>query len=92
MPRPAPQFSVLDLAPICEGGDAAQTFRNSLELARHVEQLGYARSLQCASTLAVMRKETGSARAPVYAFLSMTTLAYVVAVITFHAARALGAA
>jgi luciferase family oxidoreductase group 1 len=43
MPRPAPQFSVLDLAPICEGGDAAQTFRNSLELARHVEQLGYAR-------------------------------------------------
>jgi len=52
----------------------------------------YALSLQCASTLAVMRKETGSARAPVYAFLSMTTLAYVVAVITFHAARALGAA
>ena len=43
MPRSAPAFSVLDLAPICEGGDAAQTFRNSLDLARHVERLGYAR-------------------------------------------------
>jgi hypothetical protein len=39
-----------------------------------------------------MRKETGSARAPVYAFLSMTALAYVGAVVTFHVARALGAA
>ncbi|HZX43674.1 MAG TPA: LLM class flavin-dependent oxidoreductase, partial [Myxococcaceae bacterium] len=36
-------FSVLDLAPICEGGDAAQTLRNSLDLARHAERLGYAR-------------------------------------------------
>ena len=36
-------FSVLDLAPICEGGDAAQTLRNSAELARHAERLGYAR-------------------------------------------------
>ncbi len=36
-------FSVLDLAPICEGGDAAQTLRSSLDLARHVERLGYAR-------------------------------------------------
>jgi len=52
----------------------------------------YALSLQCASTLAVMRKETGSSRAPVLAFASMTTLAYVSAVVTFHLARALGAA
>lgn len=52
----------------------------------------YALSLQCASTLAVMRKETGSARAPVLAFVSMTTLAYVGAVVTFQLARALGAA
>ncbi len=52
----------------------------------------YALSLQCASTLAVMRKETGSARAPVLAFVSMTTMAYVGAVVTFHVARALGAA
>jgi len=43
MSRPVPQFSVLDLAPICEGGDAAQTLRNSLELAQHAEQLGYER-------------------------------------------------
>ncbi|HZJ55527.1 MAG TPA: LLM class flavin-dependent oxidoreductase [Myxococcaceae bacterium] len=39
----ATPFSVLDLAPICEGGDAAQTFRNSLGLARHAERLGYER-------------------------------------------------
>lgn len=51
----------------------------------------YATSLQCASTLAVMRKETGSTRAPLVAFVSMTTLAYVGAVLTFHVARALGA-
>jgi ferrous iron transport protein B len=51
----------------------------------------YALSLQCASTLAVMRKETGSARAPVLAFVSMTTMAYVGAVAMFHLARALGA-
>ena len=36
-------FSVLDLAPIIEGGDAALSFRNSLELARHAERLGYRR-------------------------------------------------
>jgi len=51
----------------------------------------YALSLQCASTLAVMRKETGSARAPVLAFVSMTLLAYAAAVTTFQVARALGA-
>jgi len=43
MPSSVPPFSVLDLAPICEGGDAAQTLRNSLELARHAERLGYLR-------------------------------------------------
>jgi luciferase family oxidoreductase group 1 len=36
-------FSVLDLAPIVEGGDAALAFRNSLDLARHVERLGFQR-------------------------------------------------
>lgn len=36
-------FSVLDLAPIVEGGDAAQAFRNTLDLARHAERLGYHR-------------------------------------------------
>jgi luciferase family oxidoreductase group 1 len=36
-------LSVLDLAPITEGGDAGQSLRNSLDLARHVEALGYRR-------------------------------------------------
>jgi luciferase family oxidoreductase group 1 len=36
-------FSVLDLAPVCEGSDAAQSFRNTLDLARHAERLGYLR-------------------------------------------------
>ena len=36
-------LSVLDLAPITEGSSAAVSFRNSLELARHAERLGYAR-------------------------------------------------
>lgn len=36
-------FSILDLSPITEGGDAAQSFRNSLSLARHGEKLGFRR-------------------------------------------------
>ena len=36
-------FSVLDLAPVVEGGDAAQAMRNSLDLARHAERWGYRR-------------------------------------------------
>ena len=36
-------FSVLDLAPVCEGSDIAQAFQHSVELARHAEQLGYRR-------------------------------------------------
>ena len=36
-------FSVLDLCPILEGGDAAQAFANSLDLARHAEAWGYHR-------------------------------------------------
>jgi luciferase family oxidoreductase group 1 len=36
-------FSVLDLAPIVEGGDAAQAFRNTLDLAQHAERWGYKR-------------------------------------------------
>ena len=36
-------LSVLDLAPIVEGSDAAQSFRNSLDLARHAERWGYRR-------------------------------------------------
>jgi luciferase family oxidoreductase group 1 len=36
-------FSVLDLSPIVEGGDASQALRNTLDLARHVERWGYQR-------------------------------------------------
>src|ERR687893_2015177 len=36
-------FSVLDLAPVPEGSTVADSFRNTLELARHVESLGYKR-------------------------------------------------
>ena len=36
-------FSVLDLSPILEGGSAADAFRNSLDLARLAERLGYKR-------------------------------------------------
>ena len=39
----SPSLSVLDLAPITEGHDAAQSFRNSLGLAQHAERLGYRR-------------------------------------------------
>jgi luciferase family oxidoreductase group 1 len=36
-------LSVLDLAPIVAGGTASQSFKNSLDLARHAERLGYHR-------------------------------------------------
>ena len=36
-------LSVLDLAPIVEGGDAALALRRSLDLAQHAERLGYRR-------------------------------------------------
>ncbi len=36
-------FSVLDLAPVPQGADISQAFRNSLSLAQHAEALGYHR-------------------------------------------------
>lgn len=36
-------LSVLDLAPVVEGGTIADTFRNTLEFARHSERLGFNR-------------------------------------------------
>ena len=42
LPKPVP-LSVLDLAPIVEGGSATQAFANSLSLARHAERLDYRR-------------------------------------------------
>lgn len=38
-----PPFSVLDLAHVPQGGTPADALRNSLDLARHVEALGYKR-------------------------------------------------
>ena len=34
-------LSILDLSPIIAGGDAGQSLRNSLDLARHAERLGW---------------------------------------------------
>ena len=36
-------FSILDLSPIIEGGDAAQSFRNTLDLAQHGQRWDYHR-------------------------------------------------
>jgi luciferase family oxidoreductase group 1 len=36
-------LSVLDLSPVAEGSDASQSLRNTLDLARHAERLGYNR-------------------------------------------------
>lgn len=38
-----PPLSVLDLAPIVAGGSATQALKNSRDLARHAERLGFAR-------------------------------------------------
>src|SRR6195952_1283312 len=35
--------SILDLSPILEGSDAAQAFRNTVDLAQHAEEWGYHR-------------------------------------------------
>ncbi|RBP35219.1 luciferase family oxidoreductase group 1 [Roseimicrobium gellanilyticum] len=42
-PLQMPLFSVLDLCPIIQGGDAASSFRNTLDLAQHAERWGYHR-------------------------------------------------
>ncbi|MFN0165824.1 MAG: LLM class flavin-dependent oxidoreductase, partial [Bryobacteraceae bacterium] len=38
-----PRFSILDLAPVREGGTIAETYRNTLDLARHAEKWGFTR-------------------------------------------------
>src|SRR5215204_4542855 len=37
------RFSILDLSPIVEGGDASQALRNTVDLAQHAERWGYHR-------------------------------------------------
>ncbi len=49
----------------------------------------FALCMQCASTLAVMGRETGSWRYPIAAFVGMTSLAYAGAWLTVHVARGL---
>ena len=44
----------------------------------------FALCAQCASTLAIMRRETNSWRWPTFAFVYMTSVAYVAAMITYH--------
>ena len=39
----SPRFSVLDLAPVREGGSVAETCRNTLDLAKHAETWGFTR-------------------------------------------------
>jgi alkanesulfonate monooxygenase SsuD/methylene tetrahydromethanopterin reductase-like flavin-dependent oxidoreductase (luciferase family) len=43
MKLPATPLAVLDLVPVTSGGTAAQALRNSIDLARQAEQLGYTR-------------------------------------------------
>jgi luciferase family oxidoreductase group 1 len=38
-----PRFSILDLAPVREGGTIAEAFGNSVDLARHAERWGFTR-------------------------------------------------
>src|SRR3954470_16087123 len=38
-----PRLSILDLSPVVEGGNAAQAFRNTVDLAQHAERWGYHR-------------------------------------------------
>jgi luciferase family oxidoreductase group 1 len=43
MPTASPKFSILDLSPIIQGGDAALALRNTRDLAQHAERWGYRR-------------------------------------------------
>ncbi|MEM7159464.1 MAG: ferrous iron transport protein B [Myxococcota bacterium] len=45
---------------------------------------------QCMSTLAVVRRETGGWRWPIFMFVSMTVIAYVAALLVFQGGRLLG--
>jgi luciferase family oxidoreductase group 1 len=69
-------LSVLDLAPITEGSDAGQALRNALDLARHVEKLGYRRywmaehhnlpGIACAATaVALAHVAAGTSHIPI---------------------------
>ncbi len=66
------------------GGIADQVRAAGLTLASGVALLVfYVIALQCASTLAVLRKETGNARLPIFLFLFYGGLAYVAAILVY---------
>jgi ferrous iron transport protein B len=50
----------------------------------------FALCCQCASTLAVIRRETGTWRWPAFTFTYMTVLAYLAALLVYQAGTALG--
>jgi ferrous iron transport protein B len=50
----------------------------------------FALACQCMSTLAVVRRETGSYRWPAFLFAYMTVLAWIASLLTFQLGRALG--
>ncbi len=72
MNRPTPPLSVLDLAPITEGGNAATALANSRDLAQHAEALGYRRywlaehhnmdGLACSATAVLVGHIAGATR------------------------------
>ena len=79
-----------------EGGKEAaeqigQALANKWTLATALAMLAwYVFAPQCASTLAVIKRETGSWKWMWVTFFYMLTLAYIAAFITYHAALALG--
>jgi ferrous iron transport protein B len=80
---------------ISGGDDAAsqigQTLAGQWSLATALALLAwYIFAPQCASTLAVIRRETGGWRWMFITFAYMLALAYIAAFITYHAAVALG--
>lgn len=65
-------------------GLAANVQADGLSLASGMALLVfYVLALQCASTLAVMRKELGSSPIPIYSFIGYSLLAYLAAWITY---------
>jgi ferrous iron transport protein B len=66
-------------------GLAANVQADGLSLAAGMALLVfYVIALQCASTLAVMRKEVGNSRIPIYAFIGYSLMAYAMAWFTYR--------
>ena len=68
-----------------EGGERRYTPLSGLAL-----MVFFVYACQCMSTLAVVRRETGGWKWPLFMFGSMTAIAYVAALIVFQGGKALG--